>query len=281
MSMKTDYFLGLDSGGFHKIAVHVWGAGQSGIPVVCVHGLGRTGRDFDRMGERFGSSRPLYAPDMPGRGISDDLPTAEDYSFVQYMADLTALFAKIGAAQIDFVGTSMGGILGMMLASCPQTPIRRLVLNDVGPVVPQAAIDRIKSYLTLELPTFPSLEEYEVFLRKICASFGVLSDEDWHHMAEVNFRKTPDGRWTMPYDPQILVGVQTNAKLDLWAAYDQIKCPTLLIRGANSDLLTKEIAQEMTARGPCARLAEIEGAGHAPALMNVPEIKLIEDFLNA
>lgn len=175
----------------------------------------------------------------------------------------------------------MGGILGMMLASRPQSPIRRLVLNDVGPVVPQAAIDRIKSYLTLELPTFATLEEYEVFLRKICASFGVLSDEDWHHMAETNVRKTADGRLTMPYDPQIFVGVQTNAKLNLWSMYDKIDCPTLLIRGARSDLLTKEIAQEMTERGPRARLTEIEGAGHAPALMNESETKLIEDFLNA
>lgn len=280
--MKTEFLLGLNSGGFHKIALYVHGdAKAQSVPVVCVHGLGRTGRDFDRLGERFATTRALYAPDMAGRGQSDDLPSAESYAFSQYMADITTIFARIGAPQVDFIGTSMGGLLGMILAAHPQTPIRRLVLNDVGPVVPQAALDRIKSYLTLDLPTFAAFAEYEAFLRKICASFGRLSDADWRHMAEVNFRKTADGKWTLPYDPKILIEVQSNAALDLWATYDKVKCPTLLIRGAQSDLLTKEIAQEMTERGPRARLVEIEHAGHAPALMNASEIKLIEDFLNA
>ena len=278
--MKTDFFLGLNPNGFHKIAVHEWGdAGSSGVPVICVHGLGRTGRDFDRLAERLASQSAVYCPDMPGRGQSDNLPDAEDYTFTQYMNDLTVLIARTGVAQVDFVGTSMGGLLGMMLAALPHNPIRRLVINDVGPTVPQAALDRLKTYLTLDLPLFDDFDAYEQFLRKVNAAFGSLSDADWHHMARVIYRRTPEGKITWPYDPKILLGVQKNAEINLWSAYDAIKCPTLLIHGAKSDLLPDDMVKEMLSRGPRPKLYTVEDAGHAPMLMDEVHADAIRDFL--
>ena len=280
--MKTEYVLGHSAGGFHKMAVHVWGEAKSGgVPLVCVHGLTRNGRDFDELAKRISPSRAVYCPDIVGRGQSDNLADPLGYTFTQYIADMTALIARTGAAQIDWVGTSMGGLLGIMLAAQPQTPIRRLVINDVGPVIPKESLIRIGEYLSAGFPSFADVAEVEAHMRKIYAPFGPLSDQNWRNMAAHGTRKDAQGRLVMAYDFGLAEAYKAIGNdINLWDVYDKITAPTLLIRGAQSDLLTKEIAQEMTGRGPRARLVEIEGAGHAPALMNDEQTKRIEDFLN-
>lgn len=277
--MKTETFLGLNSTGFHKLAVHVWNKDAAGVPVVCVHGLTRHGRDFDRLAEKLSETRPVYCLDMAGRGQSDDLPNPKDYNFDQYKNDLTALLARIGAAQVDWVGTSMGGLLGVMLAALPQHIIRRLVMNDVGPVISKASLDRIGAYIG-EQPVFDDGAAVEAYLRTIYASFGVPTDQDWMDMAAHGTRKMPDGRFVLAYDPAIADAFQgQNETVDLWEMYDKITCPTLLLRGAQSDLLPRDSAQEMTQRGPRAQLVEIAGCGHAPSLMSDEQTNLINDFL--
>ncbi|MFA6279484.1 MAG: alpha/beta hydrolase [Bdellovibrionales bacterium] len=278
--MKTDFFLGLNAKGFHKIAVHQWTPQQAGgVPVVCVHGLTRHGRDFDVLAKRLSKGCAVYCPDMAGRGQSDDLPDSKSYNFDQYKNDLTALLARIGAAQVDWVGTSMGGLLGMMLAALPNTPIRRLVLNDVGPLIPQKSLDRIGTYIGQQ-PVFDTVEALEAHMRTIYASFGVPSDKDWAALAATGHRQRADGRFVLAYDTKIADAYKgQNKAVNLWETYDKIACPVLVLRGAQSDLLPREAAQEMTQRGPHARLIEIEGCGHAPALMSDEQIKMIEDFL--
>jgi len=278
--MKTETLLGLDPNGFHKIATHKWGDPlRAGVPVICVHGLTRNGRDFDELAKRLSARGPVYCPDMAGRGLSDDLPNPQDYNYMQYCADATALIARTGASQVDWVGTSMGGILGMMLAAQPGSPIRQLVLNDVGAVIPMAALKRVH-LLVNSFPVFDTMAELESCLRQKCAPWGRLAEAQVHHLAQTGFRKTADGKLTLAYDPRLAtVFPVPETDVILWDVYDKITCPTLLIRGAQSDLLTKETAQEMTQRGPRASLVEIEEAGHAPALMDEAQIKLIEDFL--
>ncbi|HAX91175.1 MAG TPA: alpha/beta hydrolase [Rhodospirillaceae bacterium] len=278
--MRTEYILGLNPHGFHKLAVHLWGDDKcTDVPTMCVHGLTRNGRDFDRLAERLSATRPVYCPDMAGRGLSDDLPDPADYNFTQYIADTTVLMTRPCSLQVDWVGTSMGGLLGMMLAAKVGTPIHRLVLNDVGPVIPKESLDRIGTYVG-EQPVFDTLEAVEAHMRKIYASFAVPTDKDWTDMAANGVRKTPDGRFVLAYDPRIADAFKgENEAVDLWDVYDKITCPTLLIRGAHSDVLPREIAQEMTQRGPRAQLVEIEGAGHAPALMSDEQTNLIAKFL--
>lgn len=271
--------LGLSANGFHRIHCTVWGKGKD-TPVVCVHGLTRNGRDFDKLAAKLAMTHTVYCPDMAGRGQSDDLADPFSYNLSQYMADCNAIIARIGSPVIDWVGTSMGGMIGMMLAAQKNSPIRRLVLNDAGPAIAQPSLIRIGAYLNGEQPTFANEAELEAHMRKIYAPFGVPTDEDWHHMASVGWRKKGDGRLVMAYDPRIADTFSAATKdLNLWDAYDRIKCPTLVLRGETSDILKEEVAQEMTKRGPKAKLETIKGAGHAPPLMSEDQIKLIQDFL--
>ena len=280
--MKTEYVLGHSSGGFHKMAVHVWGgANKSSVPLICVHGLLRNGRDFDFLAQKLSSDRQVFCPDIVGRGLSDDLANPLDYSFAQYMADITALIAHIGADQVDWVGSSMGGLLGMMVAAQPKTPIRRLVINDVGPVVPREEMNRIGEYLINNYPHFNSVAEIEERVRKVYAQFGALTGAQWRHIAEHNYRNTPEGDLVLAYDPELAQAFQAMDKdFDFWNVYDQVSCPTLITRGGMSDLLPQSVAEEMTKRGPKARLVVIDNVGHMPVFMNGEQTKLIEDFLN-
>jgi pimeloyl-ACP methyl ester carboxylesterase len=267
--------------GFHRIAYAEW-TGRAGRPTICVHGLTRNGRDFDALARRLSASGgPVLAPDMPGRGKSEWLPSADSYQYPVYFADVAALIARSGADEIDFVGTSMGGIIGMYLASQPGTPIRRLVLNDVGPFIPKASLQRIGGHLGLD-PKFPDIAALEAYIRQVQGSFGALSGADWRHLAETGHRVLPDGMLGLAYDPAIAGAFKAALEdVSLWEMYDPITCPTLVIRGAQSDLLLAETAAEMTRRGPCATLFEVADAGHAPALMATDQIDAIEAFLRA
>ena len=283
--MRTGCVDCLGPRGFHRMRYVEWGDRCARDVVICVHGLTRNGRDFDALAGGLPEFR-VVCPDVVGRGRSDWLADKKGYGNPQYCADLTALIARVtdapdgGARRVHWVGTSMGGIIGMLLAATPGSPIEHLVLNDVGAWIPKAALERIASYAGTD-PRFASQRELENHLRAVCAPFGQLTDEQWQHLAMHSGRQQPDGSWSLSYDPGIAAWLRSGelADVDLWSAYEVVGCPTLLLRGAQSDLLTHDTAIQMTQRGPRARLTEFAGVGHAPMLMAADQIAVVREFL--
>jgi pimeloyl-ACP methyl ester carboxylesterase len=284
--MRDGSFLGLSSKGFHRVHYTEWGDPAAEQVVICAHGLTRNGRDFDFLAQALAPDFRVVCPDVVGRGRSEWLYAKEDYGYPQYCADMTALIARVTAGdrprRLHWVGTSMGGVIGMLLASRPQSPIERLVLNDVGTLIPKAALERIGSYVGKD-PRFKSLAELEAMTRIICAPFGPLTDAQWRHLTETGAKQHDDGSWGLRYDPGIAVPFQKGpaADVDLWPLWDTIACPTLLLRGAESDLLLRETARAMTERGPRPRLIEFDGIGHAPMLMSADQVGVVREFLLA
>lgn len=282
--MKSNYVLGLSAKGFHRVHYTDWGDAGNPRVVICVHGLTRNCRDFDSLAQALEPDFRVVCPDVAGRGKSDWLSGKEDYGYPQYMADMTALIARVTAGGGDktlyWVGTSMGGIVGMLLASQPKSPIGKLVLNDVGTVIPKGALERIATYVGMS-PRCATFEELEAYVRRVSAPFGPLTDEQWRHLALHGARHNEDGSWTTVYDPAIGLPFRQEplADVELWQYWDGITCPTLLLRGAQSDVLLKDTAAAMTQRGPRPRLVEFEGIGHAPMLMAQDQIEVVRDFL--
>lgn len=273
----------LGAHGLHRMAYVEWGDPDNPRVLVCVHGLTRNGRDFDDLAREMSRDYRVICPDVAGRGRSDWLKVPADYGFPSYLADMAALIARLDVETVHWVGTSMGGLIGMLLAAQPDTPITRMVLNDVGPLITAESLKRIGEYVG-KAPLFASLEEAEKYLRLINASFGKLTDPQWRHLTETSVRPRPDGQWEMRYDPAIGEPFRQSfvfADVDLWPIYDAVKCPTLLVRGAESDLLKAATAEAMTARGPKARLAAVPGVGHAPMFSDSFQIGLVRDFLLA
>ena len=280
MSMIARSLAALGPHGFHRLAYWEWPGPPAAPTVLCLHGLTRNGRDFDVLAETLSASYRVVAPDMPGRGQSEWLKEPADYGYPVYLADTAALIARLGVERLDLVGTSMGGIIGMFLASMPGSPIGRLVINDVGPLIAKEGVARIGTYVG-EDPSFADLAGLEAALRVRAASFGPLSDAQWRHLATISARTKPDGALGFAYDAHIADAFRAApaADIDLWPQWDAIRCPTLVLRGAQSDLLRVEDAQAMTRRGPKAGLVEFSGVGHAPALMAADQIAAIRDFL--
>lgn len=288
--MKQRSYLSLGPSGFHRIAYTEWGQRHNPHTVVCMHGLTRNGRDFDFLAERLQPRYRVLCPDAPGRGKSDWLPQAAQYNYQQYMADAAALIARASAPladagdeaawMLDWVGTSMGGLIGLMLASMPHSPINKLVLNDVGPEVPASALNRLGEYVGKD-PAFETLDAFEAYLRQVHAPFGPLSDAQWRHLAEHSHRME-DGAYRSNYDPAIgeAFAQPLRENVELWSLWEQIKIPVLVLRGAQSDLLTPETVARMQAVRPDIELAEFEGVGHAPALMDEEQMRIIEAFLS-
>jgi len=272
----------LGPSGFHRVTYVDWSPGSDAPTLLCVHGLTRNAKDFDVFAEALSDRHRVVCPDMPGRGRSDYLKSSAEYGMPVYLADLAALIARLNVESVDWLGTSMGGFIGMMMAAQPGNPVRRLVLNDVGPFMPKAAVERISSYIGLD-PVFPSLEAMEQALRVVYATLGPMSDAQMRRMTENSARRRPDGSYGFAYDPRIAEPIKTvaPADVDLWRVWDAIKCPVLLLRGARSDVVTRETAVEMTKRGPKAQLVEFEGIGHAPALLSADQIGAVRAFLSA
>jgi pimeloyl-ACP methyl ester carboxylesterase len=269
--------------GLHRVAYLEWGDPRNTDVLVCVHGLTRVARDFDRLAASLVERYRVVCPDVAGRGDSDWLPDAMLYQVPQYVSDMVALIARLDVASVHWVGTSMGGLIGMALAAHKSTPIAKLVLNDVGPVVTKASLERIASYVG-KAPAFASIEEADAYLRRVNAGFGAHSDAEWRFMAEVAVRRNPEGSFSLGYDPAIgeaLRRTLPSTDLELWPLYDAIRCPTLVVRGAQSDLLTHATAQAMTRRGPNAKLVEIADVGHAPSFLHDEVIAPVRDFLLA
>ena len=278
---RTLQFRGLSPHGFHRVVYYEWGDAANPRVVVCVHGLGRNGRDFDVIAEALAPTHRVLAVDMPGRGMSDWLADPNDYAFPTYLATLTALVARSGAVDVDWIGTSMGGLLGIVMAAQPESPVRRLVVNDVGPQLDAAALARIGSYIGQD-PTFATFAEMEAYLRRISAPFGPLHDLQWEFLTKTNVRERADGRWGLAYDPGIAVPFRNApAPPNLWPLWDAITCPALVLRGAESDLLTREVAQAMAMRGPKPRVIEFAGVGHAPMLLDRDQYLPVVEFLLA
>ncbi|MGG5808160.1 alpha/beta fold hydrolase [Falsiroseomonas sp. CW058] len=278
--MRRGHLRYLLGGGFHGLAWTEWGP-TGGAPVICVHGLTRNGRDFDALAAALAArGRRVFCPDLPGRGGSDWLAPPALYSPPSYVIALAHLLARIDGP-VDWVGTSLGGICGMMVAAGQGQPIRRLVLNDIGSRIPTAALGRIAAYVRTQF-AFDDLPALEAHLRQVHAPFGRLTDAQWRHLAETGARTLPDGRLAPHYDPAIADPFENSAtgEVDLSAVWSRVAVPTLLLRGADSDVLEAEVAAEMAMR-PAVRLVTLPGIGHAPALMDPAQITLVEGFLSA
>jgi len=286
-----------ETGGQHRMAYWEWGDGAAPHLVVCVHGLSRQGRDFDTLAQALleRSPRPLrvVCPDVAGRGRSEWLRNPMGYQVPQYAADMLALLAQLHAraaiAAFDWVGTSMGGLIGMGVASLVPPPVpgpvRRLVLNDVGPEIQWEAIERIGAYLG-NTGRFATFEEAADAMWAISRSFGPHTREQWLALSRHMVRPLADGGFTLHYDPAIAVPFRTidresarQGQDALWQLYDRITAPTLLTRGAESDLLRRDTALAMTQRGPRARLVEFPGVGHAPTFIAADQVDAVASFL--
>lgn len=249
--------------------------------VVCVHGLTRNGRDFDRLAIAMAKDYRVIEVDVVGRGRSGWLADKAEYTYQTYLKHMDAFFAYRGIQECDFVGTSMGGLIGMMLAAQEDSPIRRLILNDVGPVIPGAALSRIGAHVG-EDPRFKNLQEAAEYFKEVYADFGIPDDLAWSDLTLHSAIRQENGTYALHYDPAI--GDVFSEEMDdvkLWDVWDDVRCPTLVLRGENSDVLTRETAERMTRSGPKATLVEFPDVGHAPSLMTEDQIKVVHDWLRS
>jgi pimeloyl-ACP methyl ester carboxylesterase len=267
--------------GLHRIAYREWGDPANGRVLVCVHGLTRCARDFDRLAGALADRYRVVCPDIAGRGDSDWLADPMAYVVPQYVADMVTLIARLDVESVHWLGTSMGGLIGMALAAQAGTPVARLVLNDAGPVIARASLERIATYLGAA-PKLPSIEAAEQLVRMVSAPFGPHTDAEWRFLTEIVIRQNADGSYRFHYDPRIAEPYRAQMPekdLELWPMYDAVRCPTLVLRGEHSDLLSRETVAQMGARGPKAQVVEIPGVGHAPTLMHDDQIALVREFL--
>lgn len=287
MSFTEKSFPSVNSTGMHRIVYNDWGPAD-GIPTICVHGLTGNGHDFDILAEELiKDGRRLICVDLPGRGRSDFLPNPLDYNYRQYCNDLMTLLAHAGIDTeqgVDWIGVSLGGLLGIWLASLPGTPIRRMILNDVGPIVPKPALDFIHSVIS-QTYVFDTIKDLETRMRQTRGlTWGPVTDAQWKLMAEHNARALDDGSITYGYDPEIAVVFENQpiGDADLWSAWDAIPCPVMVIHGKKSVVLTKPIISEMQARfkGRSMQITQYPDCGHVPSLMAPQHIEDIRKWLN-
>ncbi|MDP3310094.1 MAG: alpha/beta hydrolase, partial [Polaromonas sp.] len=291
-----NYLSCADASGGHRMAYWQWGDAENPHVVMCVHGLSRQGRDFDVLAGYLADQARVICPDVVGRGQSDWLKDPMAYQIPQYAADMLALLDHLNqqspVTTLDWVGTSMGGLIGMAIAGQPglplPAPVNKLVLNDVGPAIEWAAIQRIAAYLG-KAGHFASLQQAADAMWTVSRSFGPHTPEQWLDLSRHMVKPVPaagDGSVMLHYDPAIAVAVRAateesarEGEAQLWALYDQIQAQVLILRGAESDLLSEQTARAMTQRGPRARLVAFEGVGHAPTLVNLDQVNTVGDFL--
>ncbi|MDP2034298.1 MAG: alpha/beta hydrolase [Polaromonas sp.] len=285
-----------DAAGGHRMAYWQWGDAANPHVVMCVHGLSRQGRDFDELAGYIADQARVICPDVAGRGQSDWLKDPMAYQIPQYAADMVTLLSHLNQQSpittLDWVGTSMGGLIGMAIAGQPglplPAPVNKLVLNDVGPAIEWTAIQRIAAYLG-KAGHFASLQHAADAMWAVSRSFGPHTPEQWLALSRHMVKPVPgaeDGRVMLHYDPAIAVAVRAateesarEGEARLWALYDQIQAQVLILRGAESDLLSEPTALAMTQRGPRARLVAFDGVGHAPTLVNLEQVSTVSDFL--
>lgn len=274
----------LDTRDLHRMAYWEWGDAANPRVLVCVHGLSRQGRDFDTLARAMCSEYRVVCPDVVGRGQSDSLSDPMGYQIPAYVADMVTLLARLDAQTVHWVGTSMGGLIGLGIASLPHSPISRLVLNDVGPTIQPDALKRIGQYLGAPM-RWSTLDEAADYMLGISKGFGAHSREEWLALTRPMLKADGD-EFKPHYDPNIALPFRAITpelaafgEASLWRCFDAIRCPTMLLRGADSDLLTHQTALAMTQRGPKARLIEFAGVGHAPTLVADDQVAVVREFL--
>jgi pimeloyl-ACP methyl ester carboxylesterase len=270
--------------GLHRMAYWEWGDAANPKVLVCVHGLSRQGRDFDTFARAMCGDYRVVCPDVAGRGRSAWLKNPASYAIPAYVADMVTLLARLDADEVHWVGTSMGGLIGLGLAALPDSPIAKLVLNDVGPAIEYAALARIGTYLG-QPAHWNSVDAAADALLAISKGFGPHTREQWLALTRPQLVADGEG-FKSHYDPAIAVPFRAVTPEQaaagegmLWHAYDALKCPTLVLRGAESDLLARATANAMAQRGPCALVREFAGVGHAPTLVHADQIAAVRDFL--
>jgi pimeloyl-ACP methyl ester carboxylesterase len=278
----------LSPAGLHRMAYREWGDASNPRVLVCVHGLTRVGNDFDRLARSLCRDYRVACPDVVGRGASDWLRDPRHYAVTQYVADMVTLLARLDAGTVDWVGTSMGGLIGIMLAGQPGAAIRRMVINDVGPTLDAPALARINAYLG-EPVRFASVDAAIDYVASISAPFGLKTRDEWREITLPVLRPLRDGQgegWILHYDPRIgepfkavTPEIAAAAETAMWRLYQAIDARVLLTRGEQSDLLSSATARRMAETGPRARLAEFAGVGHAPMFMHDDQIAVVRDFL--
>lgn len=274
----------LDAHGLHRMAYWEWGDPHNPKVLVCVHGLARQGRDFDVLARSLQNEYRVVCPDVAGRGQSDWLADPAGYQIPAYAADMVTMLARLNAKTVHWVGTSMGGLIGLVVAALRDSPVQRLVLNDVGPTVEAGALARIGSYLGAPL-RWKSIDEAAAALWAISQSFGPHTPEQWLALSRPMVKVDGDG-YVPHYDLKIAepfraitANVAKAAEAQIWAMYDSLRCEVLLVRGAESDLLSSATAKAMTERGPKAELREFAGVGHAPTFNAPDQITAVREFL--
>jgi len=277
--------LGLSPSGFHQLAYTDWGPLGDERPVVCVHGLTRQGRDFDYLAERLvAAGRRVICPDLPGRGRSGWIGDPDHYALPQYCADMNALIARLDVSEVDWVGTSLGGLIGMIMAGFSGSIVRKLVINDIGPFVSSTGLQRIGQYIGKMPALFATIEDAETYFRTVLAPYGDLLDEHWRHLTTHSVR-WDDRRqgYALLCDPKIAKGFRLPwfQPLNLWAYWEAIKVPVLVLRGARSDLLSFDLAAEMRRRNRLANVFQFDDCGHVPPLMVREQIDVVTQFLQA
>mmetsp|Transcript_31555 Transcript_31555/g.82396 ORF Transcript_31555/g.82396 Transcript_31555/m.82396 type:complete len:305 (-) Transcript_31555:235-1149(-) len=297
--MLTRHLQGYSATGYHKLSYLEFlpAAAKPKSVVMCVHGLLRNCHDFDVLANALAEDgHRVVCLDVVGRGKSGWLPTSEGYSYPQYLSDLAVLMSRVlddpTTEKVNYVGTSMGGLMGLMTAVMPNNNIKSMVLNDIGPFVHKEPLESIAAYSKLD-PTFYSFEEVVNVMKERYGGYGDLSEEQWKSLAEHSSRtevvsegegEGGEGKkvWKLHHDPKIGKVFETAAinDVDLWAMWDLIRVPVLCMRGEVSTILSRETAKEMTERGPKAKVVEVKGAGHAPGLMSEWEVKHVVDFIN-
>ena len=287
MQMQSKFVACLSSSGFHRLRYFEWGDAANPRVLVCVHGLTRCGRDFDTLAQALSGHYRVICPDIVGRGESDWLANKANYTYPQYLSDMATLLAAVLAnsgddagASVHWVGTSMGGIIGMLLAAQPHTPITRLVINDVGSFIPKASLERIAMYVG-KTPPFASIDAAVAAVRAT-SPFGPLSEGEWRTLTLPLLKQNAVGEWEFRYDPGVGEAFRSGliVDVDLLPFWNAIACPVLLTRGADSDLLLKPTYEAMCRKADV-RGVEFADVGHAPMFQHADQIDAVKAFLTA
>lgn len=277
-----NFYFGLSNEGFHRIYYREWGDPNSEHTIICVHGVTRLSRDFDALAKELSKKYRVICPDVVGRGYSDWFGDKQSYNFLQYCADMNALIANLNVDKVHWIGTSMGGLIGLILAALPHTPIQSLILNDVGPDLKRTELQRLGQYIG-KAPTFPTKEDLFKYYKETYQAFGSLPEGHWKKMALYSSFKEDYG-YRMHYDPKIGDAFRASYSFynfDLWKYWDEIECPSLLLRGELSTFFTQETVDKMLEREGDVRFKEIKNVGHAPMLNKKREINFISSFYNS
>ncbi|TGW15876.1 alpha/beta hydrolase [bacterium NHP-B] len=278
--MREKSFLGLNPQGFHRVVYQEWGEPDNPQVVVCVHGLTRNSGDFFWLAEALSKHFRVICPDMVGRGRSDYLRDAARYTYPQYMADLNVLLGRLDVERVHWVGTSMGGLIGMMMASLPQNPIKKMVLNDIGPFIPKEGLQRLMKYVPKN-HAFEQFDEVIQFLKSNLLGYKDVTPLQWKQMAEQSVLwDVVNKTWNTNYDPLIASTISTKdvVDIDFWQYWEKLSCPVLALHGANSDILRQDTVNQMACK-PGVKTHSFPKQGHALSLATSDQINLVTEFL--